>query len=455
MESTKKKRTWAGYACPVCRFVFRVSKESAGVGVICPACQHLLNVPESNHESRESNPAEHHEVYGRKPLSARKLSAASIANTPKQEEETEGLVSRPLVSADASPRSVPVAKDWNAASPELGQQRALSRSRSREENSSWDRASGSSQPESGQGSSVAMIVGGSLLGLAVVGVGAWFVMGSLDSGKRNQRAVSETAADLLPAEPVVQLTEDEQNLQDEIESSVSTGMNVMVESEEVVRAFLTAEKFEDLSGLVRTPDVTVPRMREWYASHQWVAPGVKQVCSGGKVTTKGVMASMSVQLDDYSIKPIAMERTPDGYLIDWESWVAWSEMDWEDLFKKRPTQSVEVRVVCQKDSYYNRFFRDEGKWLAVKMECPGADRSLYGYIDSKTTTLTSLMGDLKSGGRVPVTIKIRFPEGSVADNQVIIEEYIQHGWVRPSESDELESDSPSLSPKLDTPSSHE
>ena len=161
---------------------------------------------------------------------------------------------------------------------------------------------------------------------------------------------------------------------------------------------------------------------------------------------------MSVQLDDYSVKPIAMERTADGYLIDWESWVGWSELDWGDLFKTRPTQPVEVRVVCQKDSYYNRLFRDDGKWLAVKMEHPGSDRLLYGYIDSETTTLTSLMGDLKSGGQVPVTIKVRFPEGSVADNQVVIEEYIQHGWVRPSESDDPKSVSPksaapNLSPK--------
>jgi len=309
-----------------------------------------------------------------------------------------------------------------------------------------------------------MIVGGSLLGLTVVGVGAWLVMGSLDSGKRNQGVSPEIAssvtADLLPVEPVVELTEDEQNLQDEVESSVSIGMNVMVESETVVLAFLTAEKFEDLSELVRTPDVTVPRMRKWYARHQWVTPGVKQVCYGGKVTIKGVMASMSVQLDDYSIKAIALERNSDGYLIDWESWVAWGEMDWEDLFKKRPTQSVEVRVVCQKDSYYNRLFRDEEKWMAVKMECPGADRVLYGYIDSNTTTLTSLMGDLKSEGRVPVTIKIRFPEGSVADNQVIIEEYIQHGWVRPAESVAPKSvapksAAPNISPKQDSPASHE
>ena len=151
MGSTKSKRTWAGYACPVCRFVFRAPKDRAGAGVICPACQHLLNIPESVSESRNNNPAEHHEVYERSPMSA-----VSMANTPKQEQESNGIVSRPLVSADTLPGSVPVTRDWKAESPEQGQACVRRRSSSREDNPTWDRASGSS--EVGQGSSVAMIV---------------------------------------------------------------------------------------------------------------------------------------------------------------------------------------------------------------------------------------------------------------------------------------------------------
>ena len=313
---------------------------------------------------------------------------------------------------------------------------------------------------------MAMIISGSLLGLVVVGVGSWLVMGTLDSGESKHSADSDLsqsgmggvggAGDISPVDTSIQLTEEEQQVRDEIQESVNTGMDVMVESEKVVRAFLTAESAEDLEGLVRTPEVTVPRMREWYVRHQWTPPGAKQVCVGGKVTVKGVMASMSVQVDDYSIKMIALERTADGYLIDWESWVAWSGMDWADLFKKRPTEAVEIRVICQKDSYYNRLFRDEKKWLAVKMECPDADRLLYGYIESDTTTLTSLVGDLNSGQRIPVTLKVRYPEGSVADNQVVIEEYLQHGWVRPSKSDSAKSDASKsadskISPKQNSP----
>ena len=44
-HTSQKKRTWAAYACPMCRFVFRVSKQYDGSGIVCPACQNLLKVP--------------------------------------------------------------------------------------------------------------------------------------------------------------------------------------------------------------------------------------------------------------------------------------------------------------------------------------------------------------------------------------------------------------------------
>ena len=415
--------------------------------MICPACDHLLQLPKpkEGHSHSEYN---------------------ALSQKPSEEESSATIAFRPMTSADTISGEVPIERYWKTPTDLSRKKRRVHRKRrSRGAKPKWDSESASAK--SGEASSMAMIVGGSLLCLVVVGLGAWLVLGTLDSRANNGSANSEASSlsmggmgDVSSVDASVQLTDEEQQVRDEIQASVNTGMDVMVESEKVVRAFLTAESAEDLEGLVRTPELTVPRMREWYGRHKWAAPGATQVCVGGQVKVKGVMASMSVQLNDYSIKIIVLERTADGYLIDWESWVAWSEMDWTDLFKKRPTQSVEVRVLCQKDSYYNRLFSDEQKWLAVKMEYPEADRLLYGYIENNTTTLTSLVGDLRSGDVIPMTLKVRYPEGSVADNQVIIEDYVQKGWIIPSKSasiknDPQKSEDSKLTPKRESPLSHE
>jgi hypothetical protein len=234
---------------------------------------------------------------------------------------------------------------------------------------------------------------------------------------------------LLPED---EMTDGEKKRQQEIADSVQTGMSVLTDAEAVVKKFLNAKTSAELEALVRTPDVTVPRMRAWYATNEWTPPGAKDVGYGGRVTVKGVMASMAVRLNDYSVKQIALENTPSGYLVDWESWVAWSSMDWEALFEKRPTDSVEVRVHCALDNFYNRLFNDDTKWIAVRLEHPYSDRTIYGYIDKKSPSLMRMLGDLRHGNMVAATIKIQYPKDSVAKNQVMISEYIQNGWVRPN-----------------------
>ena len=437
-NATQKKRTWAGYACPVCRFVFRVPRDHDGVGVICPACRYLLNIPQKQKSEQQA---------------AMDIKAPkSMPFEPRDKVEHKPIVSRPLTDADSLPStdSVALAAPDSVPAPAKGARRRRKKQRSSESVPSWENQTSSSG--AGKGGYLPWVIGGSLIGLGVIAVGAWLVLGAPDSNQRNDSPYSSSQLaswdEFEASGTEVEMTDEEQKKQKEIQDSVNTGMDVVKESEKVVKAFLTAETAEDLEKLIRTPDVTIPRMRKWYSNHKWVAPGVKEIGYGGGITVKGVMASMSVRVNDYSIKHIAVERTSDGYLIDWESWVAWTEMPWADLFKKRPTELVEVRVICMADSYYNRLFRDDSKWLAVRMNYPGADRSIYGYIDVKTSTLTSLLGDLKTGRPVPVTIKIRYPKDSVADNQVFIEEYVQNGWVRPpkdaSDSSAAKDDTPPM-----------
>ena len=415
-SASKKKRTWAGYACPVCRFVFRVPKDHNGVGVICPACRYLLKIPQTHEVSQ---------------LLARDLEAQKpLAIVPMDKKENKPIVSRPLGDAD----KLSDADSSDRASNSKGQRRRRKKKPSTT-TPSWERQVSSANSK--EGNSLAWIIGGSFIGLIVVAIGAWIVMDNVSPNEQDGRNRSKLSGgdekNSFQLDSGVKLTPEEQKEQKEIEESVNTKQDVLAESQKVVEAFLTSDEAEDLHALVRTPEVTVPRMQKWYASHEWVAPGAKEIGYGGGVTVKGVMASMPVRLNDYSVKHIVVERTSKGYLVDWESWVGWGEVDWAELFKQRPTELVEMRVICAMDSYYNRIFKDDSKWLAVRMEYPNADRSIYGYIDRKTTTLTSLLGDLKDGRAMPVTIKIRYPKDSVADNQVYIEEYIQSGWVRPPE----------------------
>lgn len=298
---------------------------------------------------------------------------------------------------------------------------------------------------------MAWIIGGSLFSLAVVAVGAWLVIGSLDDKKSSDdddamRSSAGLASPILLPED--QMTPEEKRKQKVISDTVKTGANFLTDGGEVVKKFLNAASSADLESLVRTPEVTVPRMRAWYATHEWKPPGVKTVACGGGVSVHGVIGMMSVRLNDYSVKSVALESTPAGYLVDWESWVAWSSMDWDKLFEKRPTEPVEVRVTCSLDSYYNREFDDDSQWIAVKLTHPISERPIYGYIATDSTSLMGMLADLQSNAAMTATIKVHYLKNSVADNQVVISEYIQMGWVNPSVDEAASADKEKISPNM-------
>lgn len=61
-------------------------------------------------------------------------------------------------------------------------------------------------------------------------------------------------------------------------------------------------------------------------------------------------------------------RTRGGsLLLDWESWVAWSEMNWPDFKQERSQREVVMRAIASESSYYNYEFSESWRWLAVKL----------------------------------------------------------------------------------------
>ncbi|MBT8037335.1 MAG: hypothetical protein KJO21_07295 [Verrucomicrobiae bacterium] len=277
------------------------------------------------------------------------------------------------------------------------------------------------------------IIGGSLLGLAVVAVATWLVMGSLDKGNTSDvdaSTVFSTEPDTPPPLAEDQITPDEKRFKKDIADALEAQTGFLDDGCAVFEKFLAAKSTAELESLVRTPEVTVPRMRAWYATHERKPQAAKEMPYGGGVSVQGFIGIMLVRLDDYSVQSAALEKTPEGYLVDWESWVAWCSMDWHELFEKRPTEPVEVRVRCSLGNYYNRQFDDDRKWLSVRLIHPSSERTIYGYIARDATSLIRSLTNFENRDQSFFTLKIHYPENAVADNQVIISECVQTGWVR-------------------------
>ena len=411
-EAGNAKQNWEGLVCPVCRFVFRVPMNHNGAGVVCPACAHLLQIPSVDQRRMVAN------------ARAQTSSKASVSRYGLKKDIGDMMFKETPGGASSD-----IADDLEPLDASLQPKQLIDDSCEQDDAypglPAWeqDRPVAASEPIS----ALTWILSGSLLGVSIVVVSIWLMVQSIDDD------ITYDASDAV-AEPQKDISS--------IDTRQAEESRMMKESKKVVVEFLEAKTEADVEGLIRTPEVSVPRLRAWYDRDPWVTPGVRVVGHKNSIIINGDTITMDVQLDNFDIKKIAVVKTVAGYKVDWESWVAWTSVNWQELFDLRPTDPVEVRVLCKRVNYYNRVFNDSTKWFAVRLSHPYSDKSIYGYIDSESPQFHRFITDLVREKEVSATLKIRYPQNSPVGNQVSIVEHMQSGWVRSAASNH-EAESPS------------
>ena len=179
-DALKIKRTWRGLVCPVCRLVFRVPKDHEGHGVICPACSHLLNLPEAKVELNHDTKAMQKAAEDPK----------SLAPSPRDKINSKQITARSITEQD-------MVTNADASADNVGHRKRRRKSQS-DQKVGWDERKEISTR--GEGSAQPWIIGGSILGLLIVGIGAWLVIDSLKQDPSDEtiaptaRAVPDSGA---------------------------------------------------------------------------------------------------------------------------------------------------------------------------------------------------------------------------------------------------------------------
>ena len=198
----------------------------------------------------------------------------------------------------------------------------------------------------------------------------------------------------------------------------------------IVEKFLGAGTVEEVLAATRQNPGLEQKIRDYYRTRRLTPVVPKAIAPEGRMLKSQGLWAVDVLLPDYSVKPIAAERVNDGYVIDWESWVGYSEVPWEEVGKVRPTKPVLFRVLCAPINYYNFGFTDDRKWRSYRLQSPDRKHTLYGYVKRLSIQESMLTWyDTKPGQSRAYILRIRFTDESGPD-QVIIEEVVESGWVR-------------------------
>lgn len=176
-------------------------------------------------------------------------------------------------------------------------------------------------------------------------------------------------------------------------------------------------------AMVRHPETTVPRMREYYKKQPFETEDYSYIAAGVTVDSETGVSRFKLPSG-----MVVITDTEDGYLLDWESLVGWSEMSLNTFLSKKPLKETRMRVVSKQAAYYAGDYSDEEKWLCLRLETFDSNEFVYGYIAQDIMSEIDLGILFLNKSFLRMIVNIRFVEGATSHNQVLISEMIQEDW---------------------------
>lgn len=134
---------------------------------------------------------------------------------------------------------------------------------------------------------------------------------------------------------------------------------------------------------------------------------------------------------NFDIRLITLRDDPAGLKVDWESWVGWSDIPWDQFGMDDAQSSGAFRVILQEVEYYNFGFSDDRKWQSFRLESPDGVHSFYGYAERGSLVHSGLQTILARQPGSRLMLALRHPEGARGRGQVEIERIVSEDWIDP------------------------
>ena len=219
-----------------------------------------------------------------------------------------------------------------------------------------------------------------------------------------------------------------------------------------LKAFFSAEKIEDMAKHVRHPEMTLPRMKAWYAATGVPRHSVEFTVNWvehDNFQNRGVdFIVTTVTLNADKNMEAALEVPKDGSppKLDWEHFVSWSERPWSEFLRTTSERPGDFRVAITPTDYYNAYFNDRARYLAFRVSDRENFGACYAYCEVKSTLgnlLLKAVREARQSGRPGMTdpatdegiahviLRLHFPPEGQKFNQATIDALVWNEWLEP------------------------
>jgi hypothetical protein len=205
------------------------------------------------------------------------------------------------------------------------------------------------------------------------------------------------------------------------------------EAEELLKNYSKAKTWENKLPFVYQPDRTRVLMAQFYDVQKGNDPVAGTALHRGHYRIDGteIMHFTYACNRPGDVLELAMRRNAEGrFVLDWTSYVGFSQMGWEEFKKARPVTSTLFRAFATSSDYYNYEFTDRKKFLSVNLLSPDGLVSLHGFCERDTPIGTALARTLsRSNTMLGIVVRLAFPENPESDHCVWIRQFVSDRWL--------------------------
>ena len=384
--------------CPDCRFVFRVPRDHDGSGLVCQSCRRLLRIPAPG----EPTP----------PLLAGSQEVSAPASPVTDGSEAPAVTESSVAGTGQGRRKHKVRK-----------RRTSSAKSDESEGPAWEHAkSHANRSSRHERQTMRWLLGGGVA-LFVVIVGGSII--ALQGGGKTAAPKPLQVPAAIPSPPPRADVAPEAAPSSMQRSEAA----LLAKATPLARQFLQATTPDELRSVVRNPQRAQARMLREYPDGHIDPPGLAEFNTTRNVAYHDSIAAVGVRTLKFENRQLAFVDTPEGLKIDWESWVAWSDLTWPSLLATLPRDAQVFRVIVKRVDYYNFGFADDKKWQSYRLESQHGEHMIFGYVERGS----AMMGEMQLASEMEqaaMILKIRFPATAAAgSNQVLIDAVVADGWV--------------------------
>jgi len=184
----------------------------------------------------------------------------------------------------------------------------------------------------------------------------------------------------------------------------------------------------ELPQLLRSvPDIQA-KLANYYKEEEVSFSRPKEVISIKEFSNKRGLYTFRADFEDgKSNGGVVSQNSNKNWVIDWESYVGYCDIEWNEFSKSQPKQPSLVRAIRVKNEYYNHGF-SSNEWQSFELSYPNSEDVLIGYARRDSSVIPKLLPIGRRFGAMEVTLKVHYPEKVNDPRLVIIDEVVAGNW---------------------------